>query len=138
MVVRVLVELRREEKTIGSPAILNTGYEAGEPEVHVPLSLSRLLGFDLRELRVERYRVVGSEVTTYTLGSVEVRAVAEGRGTEWMEARAVMVPGEYEVILSDALIEALGIEILRPKRGLWRFAGESKSRESVEARHWVE
>lgn len=37
-------------------------------------------------------------------------------------------------MLSDAVIEALEIEILSPKTGLWRFRGEGKVRESANSR----
>lgn len=38
---------------------------------------------------------------------------------------------EKEILLSDAVIEELEIEILSPKIGRWRFRGEEKSRRSV-------
>ena len=55
-----------------------------------------------------------------------------------MKARAVSVPGEMEVLLSDALIEELGINIVKPKSGLWKFMGEEKLRKSEEAEYWIE
>ena len=71
------------------------------------------------------------------MGSIDVRIITEDRVTEWVRAEAVMVPGEYEVLLSDALIEELGIEIVKPRTGLWRFSGEKKLRGSVEPEYWV-
>jgi len=38
---------------------------------------------------------------------------------------------EREILLSDAVIEELEIEILSPKTGLWRFRGESKIRRGL-------
>jgi len=38
---------------------------------------------------------------------------------------------EDEVLLSDAVIEGLEVEILSPKTGLRRFKGEDKIRRSV-------
>ena len=137
MVVRVVVEIKRGDKVIESSALVNSGYEAEEPELHIPIALARTLGFNLESLRGERYRVVGAEVTTYILGSVLVRVKTEDKSTEWISAKAVTVPGEYEVILSDALTEQLGIEIVKPKRGLWRFSGETKIRESAKVKYWI-
>ena len=37
------------------------------------------------------------------------------------------MPGEMEVLLGDAIIEGPGIEMVKPRSGLWRFAGEGKS-----------
>jgi len=137
MVVRVVVEIKRGDKVIESSALVNSSYEAEEPELHIPIALARTLGFNLESLRGERYRVVGAEVTTYILGNVLVRVKTEDRSTEWINAKAVTVPGEYEVILSDALTEQLGIEIVKPKKGLWRFSGETKTRESAKVKYWI-
>ena len=137
MVVRVVVEIKRGDKVIESSALVNSSYEAEEPELHIPIALARTLGFNLECLRGERYRVVGAEVTTYILGNVLVRVKTEDRSTEWINAKAVTVPGEYEVILSDALTEQLGIEIVKPKKGLWRFSGETKTRESTKVKYWI-
>jgi len=41
-------------------------------------------------------------------------------------------------LLSDALIESLEIEILKPRKGLWRFTGENKYRESEKPKYWIE
>jgi len=117
---------------------VNSGYESDVPEIHIPLLLARRLGFSLEHLRAEHYRVVGSEVATYVLGYVEVKVVAEDRESEWVRARAVSVPGEWEVLIGDALIEELGIEIVKPKSGLWRFTGEERLRRSERAEYWTE
>lgn len=138
MGVRIPVELKHDDRIVTSASLVNSGYEADEPEIHIPMALARLLGFKLEELKGERYKVVGAEVATYILGRLFVRVKIDVRDIVWVEARAVMVPGEYEVILSDALIEKLGVEIVKPKTGLWRFSGESKIRESVEAEFWIE
>lgn len=79
---------------------------------------------------------MGAEVTAYILGEVMLRAKTEDRESNWIRARAVMVPGEYEVILSDSLMEEMGIEILKPSSGLWRFSGENRVRESEKASYW--
>lgn len=81
---------------------------------------------------------MGSEVSTFVLGMVEVRVVTQDRTTEWVKSRVVMVPGEYEVLLSDALIELLNVEIVRPRSRIWRFRGEDKDRESVEPEYWLD
>ena len=136
MVVRVPVELKSDEMILRTVALANSGYEAEEPEVHVPISLAKKLGFKLESIRGERYGVVGAEVTAYILGEVMLRAKTEDRESSWIRARAVTVPGEYEVILSDSLMEKMEIEILKPSSGLWRFSGEDRVRESEKASYW--
>ncbi|RLG84879.1 MAG: hypothetical protein DRO39_06915 [Thermoprotei archaeon] len=107
-------------------------------EIHVPIALARRLGFALEGLRSERYRVVGSEVVTYVLGTVGVRVLTGDRSSRWVSARAVSVPRGYEVILSDALIKELGVVLIKPRSGLWRFVDEEKTRGSEEPAYWVE
>ncbi len=138
MGVRVRVGIKYRDRYVVTAALLNSGYETSEPEIHIPLALARRLGFSLEGLRSERYSVVGTEVTTYVLGYVQVRVEAGDRVTDWVRARAVMVPGEYEVLLSDSLIEALNIQIVKPRQGVWKFVDEEKQRLSVEPMYWME
>ena len=138
MGVRVPVEIKYGDERKSTSALVNSGYESDEPEIHIPLTLAKLLGFELEGLKGERYKVVGAEVTTYILGDVLVRVRTPDKTTGWVKTRAVMVPGEYEVILSDAVTEQLNVEIVKPRTGLWRFTGEKASRESVEAKYWID
>ena len=138
MGVRVKIHIRRNNREETTSALVNSGYESDRPEIHIPLALAKKLGFRLEELRGETYKVVGAEVTTYTLGEVEVRVLVSDKVSSWVKAFAVMVPGEYEVLLSDTLIELLEIEIIKPRSGLWRFKGERKNRTSEEPKYWVE
>lgn len=129
------VEVRYGDRLIETAAVASSGYEAGVPELHLPLALARRLGIPLHALPGESYRVVGGSTHAYVLGVVLVRAVTEDRCSEWVKARAVTVPGEHEVLLSDKLLEALGIEVARAGLGYWRFSseGSERLRRSVEA-----
>ncbi|MHA1593943.1 MAG: hypothetical protein ACTSXX_04285 [Candidatus Baldrarchaeia archaeon] len=139
MVVRVKVRIKHEDKVVESSAVANSGYETDEPEIHVPLACAKELGFKLTGLRGESYRVVGGATSVYILGEVFVQVVEEDKSSEWVKAKAVVVPEEYEVILSDKLLDALGIEIIKAGMGYWRFSGEpiSRVRKSVEPQFWI-
>ena len=140
MVVRVRIEIKRGDRVIETAAVANSGYEAEVPELHLPLALARQLGTSLHALSGESYRVVGGSTHAYVLGEVLVRVVAEDRYSDWVKARAVSVPGEHEVLLSDKLLDVLNIEIARAGLGYWRFndEGPGRLRRSVEAQFWVE
>ena len=138
MGVRIPVEIKHGDEMTLTAALVNSGYESDEPELHIPLALAKTLGFRLEGLKGERYKVVGAEVTTYILGDVLIRVRTDDKTTKWVRAKAVTVPGEYEVILSDAVTEQLEVELVKPRTGLWRFTGESGSRESVEAKYWID
>ena len=134
MGIRVRVEIRAGEETVLTAALLNSGYEVEEPEIHIPPSLASRLG--LRARASEEYAAVGARIEARILGYVQVRVVAADRSSAWVRAKAVSVEGEDEVLLSDKLIDALGIEPVKPGRGLWRFSGEEGLRTSVEPQLW--
>ena len=62
----------------------------------------------------------------HLLGEVFVQVIEEDMSSEWVRARAVAVPGEYELILSDKLLDMLGVEIVKAGLGYWRFSGEAR------------
>jgi len=132
--IRVRVEVRASGRPVITSALLGSGYEAEEPEVLLPPSLAEEL--HLAPLSSEDYRTVGARVRTCVLGYVELRVVASDRQSDRVRARAVSVEGEQEVLLSDKLIDALGVEPVKPGRGLWRFSGEEGLRASVEPELW--
>ncbi len=138
MVVRVKVQIKRGDTIIETSAIASSGYEADIPEIHIPIALARRLGFDLSRLSSARYRVVGGFTQTYFIGEVLVRLVTEDRVSPWIRARAVSVPEEFEVLLNDKLLDALGIEIVKAGEGLWRFHGEpiNRIRRSTQPQFW--
>jgi hypothetical protein len=113
VVVRVRVEVKPGDRAVEAAAVANSGYEAEAPELHLPLALARRLEVSLHALPGESYRVVGGSTHAYVLG---------------------------EVLLSDRLLDALGIEIARAGLGYWRFSGEGpeRLRRSAEAQFWVE
>ena len=137
MAVRIKVRLKHGSITIDTIALASSGYEGDEPEIHIPLALGRRLGFTLEGVLSERYRVVGSEATTYILGYVFVALIVDSSEYGNVRARAVTVPGEYEVILNDHLIEALNIELVKPASGIWRISGEETLRRSFPPQYWV-
>ena len=139
MVVRVRVRIKCGDRVVETAAVANSGYETDEPEIHIPLTCARELNLRLTELHGESYKVVGGTTSAYILGDVLVQVMEEDRSSEWVRARAVAVLGEHEVILSDRLLDMLGIEIVKAGMGYWRFSGEpiDRIRKSVEPCFWV-
>jgi hypothetical protein len=58
LVVRVPVEISFEGNVVRTSAILNTGYESDEPEIHIPIALAGRLGVRVEGVRSERYKVL--------------------------------------------------------------------------------
>ncbi|MCC6022795.1 MAG: hypothetical protein LM560_06795 [Desulfurococcaceae archaeon] len=137
MGVRVRIKLRYKSREVITSALVNTGYEGITPEIHLPLALARRLGYSFENVRIERYVVVGGEVNVLRLGQVYITLDVEGFNRDVL-ANVICTPGEYEVIVNDVLAEELGIEIVAPRRGLWRIKGEGGVRESAEPMFWLE
>jgi hypothetical protein len=62
LVVWVRVEIKYLDNVVATSAVVNSGYEADEPEIHIPIGLARRLGISLESLTSEKYRTVGSDV----------------------------------------------------------------------------
>jgi len=143
MAVRVKVEICSFDKdlSISSTALLNSGFESETPLVLIPARVAEYLGF-LPNLPAnaiaETYEAAGgSAVRVYSIeDAAKVRVVAEDRKTDFITCSIIISEGEREVILSDLLIDELGIIIEKSGVGLWRFDGESKIRSSLQPQHW--
>jgi len=57
-----------------------------------------------------------------------VRVVAEDRCSRDVVANVIINPLDEEVLISDYLAEELGIQILYPRRGIWRFVDDEPNR----------
>ena len=62
---------------------------------------------------------------------MRLTVIEEDETSKTITCNVIVSLREKEVLLSDAVIEELGIEILSPKTGIWRFKGEEKLRRSV-------
>lgn len=58
MVVRVRIRIRYGERCIETIALVNSGYEASEPEITIPVSVAKELG-----LRPPKDFILGEAVT---------------------------------------------------------------------------
>lgn len=134
MAVRVRVRLSSRGGEVVLSAIANSGFESEGPEIIISEQVARELGLYPRlpeGAEVEEYRSVGGRIRAYRLpGAARASAQVEDRTVGPVEVTVVIVPGEEEALLSDRLIDALEIELLRPGEGLWRFRGEGKVRKS--------
>ena len=68
--------------------------------------------------------------------ALEVYVLAGDRVVGPVRCDAMISLLEYEVLISDALAEELGIVILAPKTGLWRFRDEDGVRTSEAPQYW--
>jgi len=141
------VKLRRageaEERTIETSAQVNTGYLSGNamlPEIYLPLSLARRLGFNVEKARRDFYAIMRGRVEALILGDVEVQVVVPDRDTPWVKAVAITVPGGRPyTIISAELLHFLNVAVIDTMGlGLWAFRDElgKRVREGVPLEFW--
>ncbi|MGC8849547.1 MAG: hypothetical protein ACP5K1_02210 [Candidatus Bathyarchaeia archaeon] len=135
MVVRVKVKLASSGGgEVTASAIANTGFESDEPEVMVPESVAERLGLYPKlpgGVEVEEYRSVGGTFKAYRIReSTRAWLVSGDRSIGPVETVLTIVPGEDEILLSDKLIDELGIELIKPGEGLWKLRGDKTLRKS--------
>ncbi len=131
--VRVKLESLRSNNSLVVSALLNTGFTSDELDIHLPRDVAEKLNLwpPPNDASLEVLDTAGGEVLSYLIPrAVKLTVVEEDRVSKSIVCNALISLHEREVLLSDAVIEELEIEILSPKTGLWRFKGEDKVRRS--------
>jgi len=133
VVVRVSAKLSYRGRSVETSLLLNSGYEAPGPRVLLPKALAEELG--ITEGRSITVRTSIGEGVVLDAG-VSIEVEVEGRTAS---ALVRISEAETEAIANDALVEELGIIILKPKTGTYRFTDDpyDMERESVEPTFWT-
>ncbi len=142
MGVRVRLRVRISDKEVDLVALANSGFETDSPQLLVPRnfilrnSLEPLLPSNPLTLE---YDTAGGPIVMHVYPyACTVKVLEEDRTSREVKADLVVSPIEKEALMSDALIEELGIVILSPRRGLWRFMDDpvDKIRVSYKPQYW--
>ncbi|OYT47936.1 MAG: hypothetical protein B6U85_03970 [Desulfurococcales archaeon ex4484_42] len=127
------LESLRSNNSLVVSALLNTGFTSDELDIHLPRDVAEKLNLwpPPNDASLEVLDTAGGEVLSYLIPrAVKLTVIEEDRTSKSIVCNALISLHEREVLLSDAVIEELEIEILSPKTGLWRFKGEDKVRRS--------
>ncbi|MBS7657697.1 MAG: hypothetical protein QXL69_04405 [Candidatus Bathyarchaeia archaeon] len=136
MVIRIKVRLTSiKGGEVVASAIANSGFESDEPEIIVPETIAEKLKLYPKfpeGVEVEEYKSVGGKFKAYRIkGFVKAWALSEDKSIGPVNTVLTIVPDEDEILLSDKLIDALSIELIRPGEGLWKFRDDKTLRKSV-------
>lgn len=136
MVVRVRLRLRRGGKQAEVLALVNSGFEADEPQLILPLEIADRLGLLGEAGGLETFEVAGGgRALGFRIREpIEVELVLGDREPVRASAVATAMSGEREIIVSDFLASELGIVLLDIRRGLWCLRDELGERERESAR----
>uniref|UniRef100_A0A7J2U712 Uncharacterized protein n=1 Tax=Ignisphaera aggregans TaxID=334771 RepID=A0A7J2U712_9CREN len=140
MGVRVKLKIvSRSGKEVITSALANSGFEAETSQLLIPRSLAREL--DLwpppPDAHLVEVGTAGGPVRNYLIPkTLDVYVLAGDRTVGPIKCDAMISLIEYEVLISDVLIEELGVVLLAPKTGLWRFKDEDRVRVSEAPQYW--
>jgi len=140
LAVRVRLRIRKGGRKVVTSALVNTGFEADEPQLIVPLPLAEELQLLSGEASIEDFSTAGGGlISGYRIEEpIEVELVLEDREPPAMQVPVTVLPRETEVIMSDKLASDLGIVVLDPWRGIWCLRDElgTKERPSAPVEEW--
>ena len=135
MAVRVRLRIRKGGREVATSALVNTGFEADEPQLIVPLPLAEELQLLSGGASIEDFSTAGGGlISGYRVEEpVEVELALEDRELPAIRAPITVLPREAEVIMSDKLASDLGVVVLDPWRGIWCLRDELGTRERPSA-----
>ena len=126
MGVRVRLEICFKEKCVRTNALVNSGYEASENELAIPLDLAKELGvWPMDELIVDEAFTAGGYTPVYVVKEKAlVKLLINDRSVEDIACTLIVNPYIDEPLISDHLIDSLGIIVVSFSRGLWRHRSD--------------
>ncbi len=135
MPVKVRVELksRRNSRTVTTTAFVNTGFMSETPDIALPPIVAEQLGLWPRpcDALLVTLETGGGSIEAYIVPQgLTVKVIAQDRTSREVIANALVNPHLDDVLIGDALAEELDIQILYPRKGIWRFADEEVMRKS--------
>lgn len=139
MAVRLRLHLRGPSgEEVSTSAVLNGGFEVPDPHLLLPTRCAeRLLGDYRRTAAREAMEAAGGEVELlHAVDLVAGRAVTSDREGRVVDFGVFVSESDSEVLVSDAGIDALGIRIETFAPGRWRFADETRIRDTEAPQYW--
>jgi hypothetical protein len=124
LAVRVLVRIKIAGCEVESVALVNSGFETETPQILIPVKMLIENNIDVSALKGSsvEYGTPAGNVSMYVVRrGCTISVIEPDRVVGEVISDLVISPIEREVLISDALGEELGIEILSLKRGFWRF-----------------
>ena len=123
--VKLYVEsLKKGKSSLECIGVVNTGFRSPDPDIILPKDIAEKLGLyppPEDSFQVEAHTGGGPVIVYIIPEAIEVHVVTRDRISKRVKCNVLVNPLEDEVLLSDRLTEDLGIQILYPSKGIWRF-----------------
>ena len=129
MGVRVKIRLCVQNQCAILRALVNSGYETEEPELAIPQNVAEKLGiWPPRKFTLEEAYTAGGLAPIYVVDEeAKVSLVLNDDYVENVKVKLVINPYLDEPIISDHLIDALGIVVISFGKGLWRHRSDPEN-----------
>ena len=120
MPVFLRIQIEMKNKIVDDLAKANTGFSVGLPAILLSENVVKKLA------PIQTLAYITLEVATQTqfmfhyLGKAIVRVIEEDKTSEGM-AYALYYPGKNYSLIGDALLDELGVILLEPGKGYWKF-----------------
>ncbi len=126
MAARVKIRLLRDDNTITTSALLNSGFETYSPDIVVPLEVAKRLGlWPLIQGKIVSLETGGGDIgVPYVEESVVLELYLGDREPKRVRVNVIIDPHVREVTISDYVASALGIILLDFKLGMWRLVDD--------------
>jgi len=128
MGVRVRVRITCRDMSSETVALLNSGFESSEPDIAVPTAVARDLGlWPPQSFELETVSTAGGDVQVFYIGNepCTIELLDEhGRPLDSARCKIIIDPHLDETLLSDYIIDELGITVISFRRGLWRHRSD--------------
>jgi len=138
--VRVKVKIEANDRSIITSALVNSGFESTSPDIIVPMGLAEKLGlWPPTEVESEEALTAGGQVTLYLVKrNARISIICGNEVRKVIKGNLIVNPHVDEVLLSDYVIDELGIVVISFRRGLWRHETDEleKVRESTKPQYW--
>jgi len=133
--VRVKVRVVIGVRVFEAIALANTGFETNEPQLLIPYNLLMEKNIDISDLSKPiqlEYDTPGGSVTMYVYPrACRVSIIEPDRSSREVIADLVVSLTEREVLMSDTLIKELGVIIISPRKGRWKFTEDPSTTTKV-------
>ncbi len=139
MGVRVNMLLRRADgATLTSSVLLNSGFESDEPHILLPrCAAERLFPVLPPGTKAQTIGTAGGDAQILVPSEkIFARVLVEDQRGPEIPVCVFISDEEVEILVSDTAIDALGVEIKSPGKGLWKFAGEEEIHSSSPPQEW--
>ena len=140
MGIRVKIKLLIEGKGVEAAALVNSGFESSEPDICIPIGLAKRMGlWPSLKFESEEVSTAGGEVSIFRLPvEAEVQLIVDDEARASSPCSIIVNPYVEEVLLSDYLIDELGIIPISFRKGLWRHRTDSEgvARGSEGPQYW--